>query len=260
MCRFAAYLGPEIPLRDFLLEPAHGLMEQSWEPRELRYAKLNADGFGIGWYGVNDEPVVYRESTPIWADPNLNVLADELSADLWLGFIRSATVGYANHVDNTQPFKSSDLLFCHNGFVQDFQSNLRAHYLDRLSPEVMADIRGNTDSEWLFAHLLQVLKDDDEMAIESAMSECCEELQDVLGDEPALLNWLVSDGVRVYASRYAVNEDAPSLYYCLDNEAFPDGAQLISSEPFDDNASWQAVPPQHLLILDPQSPPELLAL
>ena len=44
----AAYIGPEITLRDLMLEPAYGLMEQSWGPREMKEGRLNADGYGFG--------------------------------------------------------------------------------------------------------------------------------------------------------------------------------------------------------------------
>lgn len=48
MCRFAAYLGPEIALDRFLLEPGHSLVRQAAAPKEMHGALLNADGFGIG--------------------------------------------------------------------------------------------------------------------------------------------------------------------------------------------------------------------
>ncbi|VAW77744.1 hypothetical protein MNBD_GAMMA13-583, partial [hydrothermal vent metagenome] len=50
MCRIAAYLGPPITLGMLLTEPPHSLLVQGWAPRELRYAKLNADGYGFGWH------------------------------------------------------------------------------------------------------------------------------------------------------------------------------------------------------------------
>ena len=50
MCRLAAYLGPAIPLQQLLLQPSHSLYRQAREPKELIYAKLNADGYGFGWY------------------------------------------------------------------------------------------------------------------------------------------------------------------------------------------------------------------
>jgi gamma-glutamyl hercynylcysteine S-oxide hydrolase len=95
MCRHVAYVGPELPLQDLLFLPPHSLARQASAPDELRYARLNADGFGFGWYGEDDSAVVYRRADPIWQDPNLADLARNLFADLWLAAVRSATPGFA---------------------------------------------------------------------------------------------------------------------------------------------------------------------
>lgn len=51
MCRHLAYLGPPRTLSSILLEPAHGLLEQSYAPADMRGGgTINADGFGVGWY------------------------------------------------------------------------------------------------------------------------------------------------------------------------------------------------------------------
>lgn len=52
MCRLAAYLGPPITLARYLLDPPDNLVHQAWAPRELVYARLNADGFGFGWFDL----------------------------------------------------------------------------------------------------------------------------------------------------------------------------------------------------------------
>ncbi|HBE92200.1 MAG TPA: hypothetical protein DDW55_06595, partial [Gammaproteobacteria bacterium] len=60
MCRLAAYLGPELRLEKLLIEPEHSLVKQSWAPREMLEAKLNADGYGYGWYDPEGNPLRYR--------------------------------------------------------------------------------------------------------------------------------------------------------------------------------------------------------
>jgi glutamine amidotransferase len=47
MCRLLGYIGEPIILEDILLKPAHSLLVQSYQPRELREALLNADGLPI---------------------------------------------------------------------------------------------------------------------------------------------------------------------------------------------------------------------
>jgi hypothetical protein len=50
-----AYLGPPVRLSALLLDPPHSLLRQSWEPRRQRYGRMNADGFGVGWYPGGDD-------------------------------------------------------------------------------------------------------------------------------------------------------------------------------------------------------------
>lgn len=260
MCRLAAYLGPEVSLQTFLLDPEHSLEVQAWAPRELRYAKLNADGFGFAWYGPDDRPVTYVSPMPIWSDVNLPGLARALSADLWVASVRSATSGFASGPANTQPFCDEELIFTHNGYLEDFNRGLRREFLGYLDDDFVAEIRGNTDSEYLFALIRQLLADDEDRPVESALGEAMNLLADWCGERAALLNLVISDGERVYAARHALNHDCPSLYYTTDDEHFPDGAQLVASERLTDAQFWQPVPEHHLLILDPEQPPELLAL
>lgn len=259
MCRMAAYLGPSILLEQFLLEPPHSLVVQSWAPRELRYAKVNADGFGVGWYTNDDTPSTYINTSPIWSDPNLEHLGRTLENDLWLANVRSATPGNPVSHENTQPFYDDDWLFMHNGYVRGFSGRLRAQILDYLAPDIINGIRGTTDSEYLFAILRHILADDNEISIEQALSECFTLVEEWLGDDEALLNLLITDGELLYATRHAFNHDCPSLYYTTDDESFP-GAQLIASEPMTESGLWQPVAEHHLLVIGNDDPPELLAL
>ncbi|MGA7802234.1 MAG: ergothioneine biosynthesis protein EgtC [Gammaproteobacteria bacterium] len=259
MCRMAAYLGPPIALQTLLMDPPHSLIHQAWAPQELRYAKLNADGYGFGWYAVDERPAVYVSPQPIWSDPNLPHLARGLEADLWLAAVRSATPGNpVNHV-NTQPFCDDEILFLHNGYVQEFALNLRPAVQRQLSAAIGAEVRGNTDSEYLFALVRQLLAEDPDLSVESALAELCTRLSDWLDNGTALLNFIVTEGSRLYAMRHAINHDCPSLYYTTDDEAFPAG-QLVASEPLTQTGFWQPVPDHHILILDPDEPPELLAI
>ncbi len=137
MCRLAAYLGPAISLQQFLIDPPHSLYRQSWEPRELKYARLNADGFGFGWYDPDGEPAKYTHSAPIWADANLPALARSLHNTLWIAEIRSATEGNPVHALNTAPFCADRRLFIHNGFISDFHHQVRPRMLQLLPPRLL---------------------------------------------------------------------------------------------------------------------------
>ena len=64
MCRLAAYLGEKIPLADLINKPHYNLYEQSWQAREMSYGKVNADGFGFGWYDRHGKAGIYRKASP----------------------------------------------------------------------------------------------------------------------------------------------------------------------------------------------------
>ncbi len=259
MCRMAAYLGPEITLRQFLLEPGHSLMEQAWRPQELLYGALNADGFGFGWYVEDGTPAVYTSPMPIWSDVNLQHLGRALASDLWLAAVRSATPGLPVNQANTQPFCDTELVFMHNGLIENFALTVRPQVRQFIDPGIEAEVQGNTDSEYLFALLRHLLAGDRELSVEDGLISLYEVLQEWLGPRPALVNLVVTEGERLYAARHAFNHVCPSLYYTTDDENFP-GGQLVASERLTDAEFWQPVPEHHLLILDPEEPPELIAL
>ncbi len=50
MCRHLAYLGPPVTLDTLVMSQPWSLRRQSFEPRFQTHGRINADGFGIGWY------------------------------------------------------------------------------------------------------------------------------------------------------------------------------------------------------------------
>lgn len=259
MCRLAAYIGLPISLAQFLLKPPHSLVKQAFAPREMREAKLNADGYGFGWYDPQRAPVKFSSVMPIWGDANLPALGSSLQSDVWVANVRSATPGLATSLANTQPFMDDEFLFLHNGFVTDFGRSLRGYIRTMLEPDIEAGVHGNTDSEYLFALLRQILAEDIDMSVDEGINELVKIVGERLEGRTALLNLILTDGERIYAVRHAVNGECPSLYFTGDDEHFGDG-YVVASEPLTDPRTWQAVPPHHLLVLEPARPPELLPL
>ena len=72
-------------------------------------------------------------------------------------------------------------------------------------------------------------------------------------------NFVILDGERIYATRHAIDHDAPSLYLGQDEKHFP-GGWLIASEPLSTSGEWLSVPKHHLVVLSLGSPPEQIAL
>jgi len=248
MCRLAAYLGPPVALERFLLQPPHSLMVQSWAPREMREAKLNADGFGFGWYPEPDTPpTAYTNPMPIWTDPNLSGLGRALSSDLWLAYVRSATRRTDVSHANTQPFTSDRILFMHNGYIDLFGQTLRHHIRHALTTACETSIHGNTDSEYLFALLRQQLLDG--RPLETGIAQLFDLLTQWAGDVKLLLNFIIADRDRIVATRHAINGECPSLYYS-DTVTGLEGGLCVASEPLTDRGHWQTVPEHSLLVLD----------
>lgn len=260
MCRIAVYLGPEIALKALLTLPEHSLLKQSWQPRELKYAKLNADGYGYAWFEKNGGPLRYTYAEPIWADPNLQELASGLSSDLWLAFIRSATEGFGNHTANTQPFRDDSIIFMHNGYIEAFNRSLRTELLHQLPHGIQADIQGNTDSEYLFALIRWLRSRKPNASLPELLNQCLDWIGAHINGQKALLNLTLSDGKMVAACRHAFNDDAPSLYFSTDDTHFPPAAQLIASEPLYASDAWHRVPESHMLCLERNTQPELRSL
>ncbi len=241
MCRLAAYLGPEITLSRFLLEPEHSLVKQSWAPKEMNEGTLNADGYGVAWLVNGIVPCTYKNVLPIWSDTNLDGLGRSLSSRLWLANVRSATPGQGVSEANTQPFIKDGLIFTHNGCLKPFDKNIKSGLLDILSNDIRAEINGNSDSLYLFALLQQNLLT--QKSLPDAIINMMDSLKSVCADKViALLNLVISNGDIIYACRHAINGDCPSLYYSLSNNNV-----RIASEPLTPNDKWTTFPENSLI-------------
>ena len=147
MCRWAAYTGAPIFLDEIVSRPAHSLIHQSHGATQCHSA-INADGFGIAWYGAKAEPGLFRDVLPAWSDPNLKSLTAQVQSRLFLAHVRAST-GTATSRNNCHPFTHGRWSFMHNGQVGGYDSFRRD--ADMMIPEALYPHRkGATDSEALF--------------------------------------------------------------------------------------------------------------
>lgn len=260
MCRLLAYLGDDILLSRLILKPLHSLEKQAWQPKELREAKLNADGFGFSWYSRQQHGLRafrYRQVLPIWNDPNLEHLANSLKQPLWLAMVRSATPGLGVNQDNTQPFCHQQWSFLHNGYLLDFNGAVQHRLRDLLTDDYLYMVNGNTDSEYIFALLMQNLNRSEPV---KAIQTCMQQLAEVIQNKRALLNIMLSDGTHIYATRHAINGLCPSLYYTNSSAEFTPGNQILASEKLNHDDGWQSIDEHKLIILNPENSMELIDL
>jgi glutamine amidotransferase len=253
MCRMTAYLGgPEATLSSLVLEPEHSLLVQSYAPKEMMSGVVNADGFGVGWYAPwsGDEPAVYRSDGPLWSDRSFASIAPKIRARTILAAVRSATPGLPVEESGTPPFASGPFMFAHNGAIEDFRRTAMRPLRDALSEASYAELLGTTDSETVFAGLLDRLRRNFGDLAEATtqtihhVSAVCAKL-----GVRATLNLAVTDGRWMTFARYSTEGPSNSLYFVEEGEAFP-GAVVVASERLDGDPGWREVPDRHLLVVD----------
>src|SRR5690606_22183456 len=238
MCRWAAYVGAPIFLEEIVCRPGHSLIHQSHGATESKTA-INADGFGIAWYGERDEPGLFRDILPAWSDPHLRSITAQVRARLSLAHVRAST-GTAPSRNNCHPFVVGRWSFMHNGQIGGFDVLRRE--VDMMIPDdLYPQRRGATDSEALFLVALSLgMADDPKGAFERAVGRL-EALSRRKGAAPHVrLSAAMSDGRALYACRYATDDHAPTLYHRWSDRH---GGRAVVSEPLELGECWEAVPP-----------------
>ena len=231
MCRHLAYVGPSVTLEKLIVKPKHSLLQQSFAPRYQTHGTINADGFGGGWYDRDKrvEPARYRTTRQIWADLSFASIAGLVSSNAVLAAVRSASPGMPIEETSTAPFTEGPWLFSHNGFVPGFRTGVGRELRRKVSETRALGIAGATDSELLFALALDRL---------DAGTPPADALVSVIGlvEEltTARLNLLLTDGERIAATACR-----NSLFVFDDRQLT--GAVVVASEPYDDDAGWEAV-------------------
>ena len=246
MCRWAAYTGAPIFLEEIISRPGHSLIHQSHCATQCHTA-INADGFGVAWYGEPEEPGLFRDVLPAWSDPNLRSLTALVKSPLFLAHVRAST-GTATSRNNCHPFTWGRWSFMHNGQVGGYDSFRRD--ADMMIPDhLYACRKGATDSEALFLiAIAEGLDTDPQGALERAAARLiC--LARARGALPYLrLTGALSDGKRLYAMRYATDDKAPTLYHRWSETR---GGRAVVSEPLEvGEGGWQEVPPYSFCIFE----------
>ncbi|MFC7340139.1 ergothioneine biosynthesis protein EgtC [Saccharopolyspora griseoalba] len=235
MCRHLGYLGPERTLAELLLDPAHSLLEQSWDPTDMRGGgTVNADGFGAGWFGDDGEPATYRAAVPMWTDTSFPQVARQVRASAVVAAVRSATVGMPVSVEACAPLADGQRLFSHNGKVGGWPDSL-AKLAGRLETTDLLTT-APIDSAVLWALLRQRLDagEDPPSAVRDLVGE-------VLAAAPdSRLNLLLCDGGQLVATTWT---------HSLWVRKGP-GSVAVASEPYGAPERWVEVPDRCLLVAD----------
>ena len=194
---------------------------------------MNADGWGVGWWdpAVSTAPARYRTAAPMWTDSSLRSVAALVHAGAITAAVRSATPPSPIVETGNAPFSWGQWLFSLNGFITGFSGELGEQLRRSVSHTRAVDIEGATDSEVIFALVLDAL-DAGAGPAESLLAVT----GDVLGQAEARLNLLLSDGQQIVATACG------NSLFTLRDSGIAAGGALIASEPLDDDPAWAAVP------------------
>ena len=289
MCRALLYLGEPVLLDNLLFQPDSALVRQSYMPKMLHM--LNLAGFGMrAWDPGSLEPGApfsyASDSLPVF-DRNLKNLATKVAAGCVLAHVRG--VAYSTQVEislqNVHPFQFAGipLTLAHNGDLARF-GEMKPRLAAHVRPEIARQVRGTTDSEWIYALLVSQLADPhlspggDELvrAIGKTLALIRKERESLGIDVSSSVNLFATDGRQVAAVRYCfdfgrydtaaqrvheANLNFLSLWYTTGHDyGLHDGewkmtggagnadSILIASEPLTrDVAAWVEVPEYSLL-------------
>jgi glutamine amidotransferase len=263
MCRWLAYSGKSVRIEELLYRPHHSLIVQSLSST-MGAEPTNGDGFGIGWYGVGDEPGVFHSLDPAWNNRNLLSLSQHISSPLVFAHVR-ATTGTPVQETNCHPFRYKNWLFMHNGVIRDFGLVKRDLVLE-IAPELYPRIEGSTDTEVLFHLALTYgLETDPVTAMEHAVGLIEDVGREHGVEHPIQMTVATTDGTSIWAFRFSSQRQSRSLFYSTDVPTLRglhpeveilsevgDESRLVVSEPIRDlPGAWNEVPESSYGIVQP---------
>lgn len=240
-------------------------------PKEsfVRLSYDNSSGWGIAWF--DDEWHIYKEPQPLYLSDKAKVLVEKrVRGRIIVSHVRLASVGRES-LENTHPWLYRGWVFAHNGTI-----NRKA--LLKLLRREYQDFEGDTDSETFFHLIVQEIEDLSN-PVEGIISAIKKNVSK--GVVFSSLNFIASDGKRLYALRYATKRLSYYTLYYLDRPreglelrklsketqqliltklAHGEKAVVIASEPMSDEPYWKPIPNKHLVIISPNLNVELIPI
>ena len=268
MCRLYAFRASEPTKVECTLTRAqNALLQQS---REDALGRSNPDGWGISYY-QDAKPVFERRATAAFQDAEFSSTAERAFSQVVVAHVRMASVG-AQSLENTHPFTYGHWTFAHNGTVTAFE-RLSDRLAEETEPALQSSRKGTTDSEQVFYWLLSQIARADictdnhcrdvavlAVVVAGSIRDLAKRCDEAGANEPASLNFVLTDGVSLIASRWK-----KSLYY-VSREGIRDcevcgvahvqhrsstdyRALVVASEPISFEP-WQEVPDGTILAID----------
>lgn len=176
MCRILAYIGPELPLESLLLEPENSLINQTLDP-EL-HPLLQLAGWGFGAWSKHllkpEEPFLYRRPMAAFYDDNADRIIPSLQANTLLAHVRAAAYNAKTVLadENCHPFSFTETpwIIAQNGALPNWQI-LQRELLPHCENRYLEQMRGTTDTEFIYVLLLSLLEGDSDEDVQRGLEE-----------------------------------------------------------------------------------------
>jgi len=226
----------------------------------------------------NERPCLFKSISPAWSNANLTRLAEKIRSPLVFAHVRATTTNGAPSEDNCHPWIFDKLMWMHNGEINSFQKIKRA-VQQSLPEELFLYPSGYTDSEWAFMIFLSKLKDPHarsftHVELRNAMMETIAFINQLCKQagvtNPSLLNFVVTDGSTVVATRYISSRtsEASSLFFSSGTsfDEYQEGGLyrmtkadkreniiMIASEPLTfERSDWMEVKTNTMVVITPK--------
>ena len=256
MCRLFGMSGGtrEVQATFWLLDaPASLLLQSESQP----------DGVGLGTFGADGSPSVYRKPVAANRSETFIAGAHEVRSRTFLAHIRHATAGEPS-IENTHPFEQHGRLFAHNGIVGDLPELRR-----RLGRHAEL-VHGTTDSELFFALITKRIDEADgdvSAGITAAAREIAAEFPlyslNIVLTTPAELwalrypdtneLWILERSIGGFDPGAAFDErSASGIMRVHSGELSILPATVIASERMDSSPGWRLLESGELVHVDPE--------
>lgn len=287
MCRILSYLGKPILPEELLYKPDNSFIKQSYHPQYMSHL-LNLAGFGMAAWDLTSNkatfPYIYKTPQLPFYDENLHNLTSKIMPTCLLAHLRG--VSYHDQqvvsVQNVHPFvlPHSNIALAHNGALFRFD-DMKYDLIQYINPLYRKDIRGTTDSEWIYAIFMSQLSTlSGHLSIDEITTAVTETLQilhhvrkkhDITFSSPVNLfitngefiaatrfvfdfGWLPHHSISPHASYHSLWYTYGESYGYYDEAYKMKGSKIkssiiISSEPLTHDATtWMSVPEYTLIV------------
>lgn len=297
MCRAIVYIGEKTNMYPFTHLSHNSLLNQSTNPKYMRHGfNLTGNGFICWQHHANkkSKPILYKSKLLPFYDYVFEMQAKNIETDCFITHIRGGALssGVVLTAPNAHPFlfEGTNISLAHNGGLHngtiEQQLAINTEISRKTAAKWYSQIRGTTDSEYIYALLLTCLDNYLNQPIEKALANAVFDTFDIIKKirtkfnvrYASPVNLFIANGDFISVVRYTFdfglfNDNLSqkhmtfySLWYTYGKsfEKFNDNYQMVpgkkssicfASEPLSkDTSSWLEVPEYSIITIKKGKP------